>query len=76
MVAHFGAPPRSYVYIRCRLNVLVLTEQVRRVVLVLHSDEPVVVHPERRLDASDPLVGFQEILIDAVASGGERHINV
>jgi hypothetical protein len=43
---------------------------------VLHSDEPVVVHPERRLDASDPLVGFQEILIDAVASGGERHINV
>ena len=55
-----------------RLNVLVITEQVRRIVLVLHSHKPLVIRPVGGRDALGSLVGLQADLVDVAAAGGGR----
>src|SRR6516225_3104958 len=54
-----------------RSNVLVMTKQVRRVVLVLHADKPVVICPEGGLDSLRTLLSLNANLVDVVAAGGE-----
>jgi len=48
-----------------------MAEQVCRIVLVLQTHEPLVIHPEDGLDAFRPFVGLEAVLIDAVSAGGE-----
>src|SRR5215472_6291016 len=52
-----------------RSDVLVMTEQVRRVVLVLQRHEPVVICAKCSLDAVRPLFGLEPDMIDVVAAG-------
>ena len=57
--------------LHCRLNVLVMSKQVRRIVLVLHSHKPLVIRPVGGLDALRSLVGLQADLVDLVATRDE-----
>ena len=45
-----------------------MTEQVRRIVLVLHSHKPLAIRPVGGLDALRSLVGLQADLVDVVAA--------
>jgi hypothetical protein len=48
-----------------------MTEQVLRIVFVLQSHKPVVIHPEGGLDALRSLVSLQANLVNVVAAGGD-----
>jgi len=52
------------------------TEQVRRIVLVVHSHKPLVIRPVGGLDALRSLVGLQADLVDVVAASGEGAHNL
>ena len=47
-----------------------MVKQVRRIVLVLYSDEPLVIRPIGGLDALRSLVGLQADLVDGAAAQG------
>ena len=66
-----GSPHLTTQTLHRRLNILVMTEQVRRIVFVLQSHEPLVIRPSGGLDALRPLVGLKADLIDVVAAGRE-----
>src|SRR5215469_17055102 len=57
--------------LHCRSNVLVMAEQVRRVVLVLQRHKPVVICAEGSLDPLRPLLSLDANLVDVVTAGGE-----
>jgi hypothetical protein len=65
-VAYLGPPEEPPLL--CRLDILVMAEQVRRIVLVLHSYKPLVIRPVGGLDALRALVGLQADLVDVVAA--------
>src|SRR5262249_25456554 len=52
-------------------DVLVMAEQVRRIVLVLKRHEPVVINPICSSDALGSLFGFEANLIDIIAAHRE-----
>src|SRR5438094_10621631 len=53
------------------INVLVVAEQVRRIVRVLQGPEPLVIRPIGRFDALHPLVGLEANMWGIVAAHGE-----
>jgi hypothetical protein len=55
IVAYLGPPEEPPLH--CRLDLLVMTEKVRRVVLVLNSHKPLVIRPVGGLDALRSVVG-------------------
>ena len=48
-----------------------MTEQIRRVVLVLYAHKPLVIRPVGGFDALSALVGLQADLVNLVAVYGE-----
>jgi hypothetical protein len=49
-----------------------MTEEIRRVVIVLHSHKPLVIRPVGGFDALRTLVGLQADLVDVIAARGGR----
>jgi hypothetical protein len=48
-----------------------MTEEIRRVVLVLYNPKPLLIQPVGGFDALRALVGLQADLVDVVAAGGK-----
>ena len=61
-----------YLPLHCGSDLLVMTEQVCRLVFVLQAHKPIVINPVGRLDALRAFLGLKADLIDVVAAGGER----
>ena len=55
----------------CRSDILVVAEEIRRVVPVLQIYEPIIIRSEGRLDAIGPFFGLQANVVDVVTAAGE-----